>query len=184
MSAGVSVLSGLQGALLLARGRREGVGYVAEDLRSAARSFWAVPVCLPLFFGVLTIGWNDTGWPVNLPHQVVLQLLSFVIGWAGYAVISRPLVAGLGRQSHWPRFIAIWNWCNVVQYALLLVASVPIAAGAPDWFADTAQLVAQGWGLWLEWFAIRLALDINGLRAVLVMLPDFLLGLVLATIAG
>ncbi|HEY6432667.1 MAG TPA: hypothetical protein VIZ17_11865 [Acetobacteraceae bacterium] len=182
MNAVAGVFSGLHGALLLARGRAEGVRYVSDDMRMAARSFWAALICSPLFIVVLLLSWKVDGQPGNPPHAFVLQLLSFAIGWAGYAVLSHPLVAAFRRAPHWPRFIAIWNWCNVVQYGLLLIASIPAVLGAPSWLAETAQLVAQGWALWLEWFAIRLTLDVGGLTAAIVMAPDVLLGVVLATL--
>jgi hypothetical protein len=181
---GATVFSGLQGALLLARGRPEGVSYVSDDMRLAARSFWAALICAPIFLGVLLLSWVENGRPVDPAHTITLELLSFVIGWAGYAVLSRRLVAAFQRERHWPRFIAIWNWCNVVQYALLLVATVPGALRAPFWLNETAQLVAQGWALWLEWFAIRLALEVSGVRAAIVMAPDVLLGLVLAILVA
>ncbi len=178
------MFSGLHGALLLARGRSEGVRYVSDDMRMAARSFSAALICAPLFVGVLLLGWMQTGAPADMPHVFALELLSFVISWAGYAVISRPVVAALRREAHWPRFIAIWNWCNVVQYALLLVATIPGALGAPFWLTETSQLVAQGWALWLEWFAIRLSLEVTGVQAAVVMTPDVLLGLVLAALVA
>jgi hypothetical protein len=78
----------------------------------------------------------------------------------------------------------VWNWCNVVQYAMLLVAMLPGAFGAPYWLSETAQLVGQGWALWLEWFAIRLALDVTGLQAGVVMAPDVVLGVVLASVSA
>jgi hypothetical protein len=184
MSSTASVFSGLHGALLLASGRREGVGYVSDDMRAAARSFCAAAICAPLFAAVLGLSWIEGGYPANPPHAAVLELLSYVIGWAGYAVISRPIVAAVGRERHWPRFIAVWNWCNVVQYAMLLAATLPGALGAPDWLSETAQLVGQGWALWLEWFAIRLALDVTGVQAGVVMAPDVLLGILLATVSA
>ena len=125
MSSTASVFSGLQGALLLARGRREGVGYVSDDMRAAARSFWAALVCAPLFVAVLGLSWIQDGYPTDPVHAAALEFLSYVIGWAGYALISRPIVAAVRRARHWPRFIAVWNWCNVVQYLLLVLASVP-----------------------------------------------------------
>ena len=184
MSSTASVFSGLHGALLLARGRREGVGYVSDDMCAAARSFWAAAVCAPLFAAVLGLSWIEGGYPADPPHAAVLEFLCFVIGWAGYAVISRPIVAAVRRERHWPRFIAVWNWCNVVQYAMLLVATLPGAFGAPYWLSETAQLVGQGWALWLEWFAIRLALDVTGVQAGVVMAPDVLLGVLLASVSA
>jgi hypothetical protein len=184
MSATASVLSGLQGALLLARGRAEGVTYVSDDMSNAARSFWAAVMCTPLLVAVVGLSWLLDGRPADPAHAAAMEFLSYVIGWAGYAVISRPIVAAVGRAQHWPRFIAVWNWCNVVQYAMLLVGMVPGAVGAPYWLSETTQLVGQGWALWLEWFAIRLALGVTGLQAGVVMAPDVLLGLVLAAIAS
>jgi hypothetical protein len=184
MSGTASVLSGLQGALLLARGRAEGVAYVSDDMRTAARSFWAAVICTPLFAAVVGLSWVQDGRPADPVHAAALEFLSYVIGWAGYAVISPPIVAAVRRAQHWPRFIAVWNWCNVVQYATLLVATLPGVLGAPDWLSETAQLVGQGWALWLEWFAIRLALDVTGVQAGVVMAPDVLLGVLLASVSA
>jgi hypothetical protein len=184
MNAAVSVFSGLQGALLLARGRAEGVRYVSDDMRAASRSFWAAVICVPLFAAVLALSWIESGYPADPPHAAALEFLSYVIGWTGYAVISRPIVAAVRRAQHWPRFIAVWNWCNVVQYAMLLASTLPGALGAPYWVSETAQLVGQGWALWLEWFAIRMALGVTGVQAGVVMAPDVLLGVALATIVA
>jgi hypothetical protein len=184
MTAAASVFSGLQGALLLARGRAEGVGYVSDGMRAAARSFWAAVVCVPLFLAVLGLSWIESGSPANPPHAAALEFLAYVIGWTGYAVISRPIVTMMKRAQYWPRFIAVWNWCNVVQYAMLLMATLPGALGAPYWVSETTQLVGQGWALWLEWFAIRMALGVTGVQAGVVMAPDVLLGVALATIVA
>ena len=29
----------------------------------------------------------------------------------------------LGRAKLWPRFVTVWNWCNVLQYLALVVAT-------------------------------------------------------------
>ncbi len=184
MNPTASVLAGLQGALLLARGRADGVGYVSDDMHAATRSFWAAAIAAPLFLALLELGWIESGYPADPAHAAVLELLSYVIGWAGYALLSRPIVAAVRRAQHWPRFIAVWNWCNVVQYAMLLAATLPGVLGAPYWLNETAQLVGQGWALWLEWFAIRMTLGVGGVQAGVVMAPDVLLGLLLAALVA
>ncbi|MGH7041080.1 MAG: hypothetical protein ACREFY_02975 [Acetobacteraceae bacterium] len=179
VNAASSALSGLRGALLLARGRPEGLGELPTDMAGAARSFRAAAVGLPLFLILLVAGTRLGAPPLTAPG-LVLQLLGYAIAWAGYAVLSHRLVTALGKEARWPRFIAVWNWVNVVQYLLLLAATLPALAGAPDWLAQTAALLGQGWALWLEWYAIRLALDATGLVAAAVMAPDVLLGVALA----
>ncbi len=176
--------SGLSGALRLARGRADGLLLFPADLISAARSFWAAALCVPLYALMLVLSWHQVGWPADLPHEAVLQAVLFVLGWAAYAVISFEMLSALGIAGRWPRFIIVWNWVNVVQYGLLLVSAAPGAAGAPDWVGETCTLVAQGWTLWLEWYAIRLALGCSRVMAALIMAPDVVLGLFLAGVGG
>jgi len=184
MSTGSAVVSGLQAALLLARGRPEGLRNIDNDLRVAARSFWAAGVALPVFSSLRLLDWTMDGMPAHQGHAWALDLLFYVIGWAGYAVLSRPLAAALGRAGHWPRFITVWNWCNVVQYLLFVLAALPTVLGAPDWINQTAGLVALGWALWIEWFAARVALDVSRLAAVGMVALDVALGLLLAVVSG
>ena len=127
MNAPSAAVSGLQAALLLARGRSEGVQHVDDDLRVAARSFWAAAVALPAFLCLRLLDWASDGLPPHPGHAWALDLLFYVIGWAGFAVLSRSLVAALGRSRRWPRFITVWNWCNVVQYLLLVRCRVAVA---------------------------------------------------------
>jgi hypothetical protein len=180
MSAPGTVVTGLQAAWLLARGRPEGVRHIDNDLRVARRSFLAAGVALPAFLCLRLLDAAAEGPPAHAAHAWALDLLFYVIGWAGYAVLSHPLAKALGRAQHWPRFITVWNWCNVVQYLLLVIAGIPLLLGAPDWVDQTAGLVALGWALWLEWFAARVALDITGLAAFGMVMLDIALGLVLS----
>ncbi len=171
---------GLAGAILLATGQSDGLRCFPEDMRSAARSFRAAAICAPLYLAMLLLTWQQTRWPAQLPHTIAVEALTFILGWAGYAVISHGVLQWLGVTRCWPRFIIVWNWVNVVQYVLLLTAALPGAAGAPDWFSEACLLIAQGWAVWLEWYAIRLVLACSGVQAALVMAPDVVLGLVLA----
>jgi len=179
-----AVSSGLQAALLLARGRVDGLRLVENDLAGAARSFWAVAVCLPAFICLRLLDWTESGLPASPAHDFIADLLFYAIGWAGYALLSRPVVELLGRGASWPRYIAAWNWCNVIQYFLLVAAGLPELLGAPDWLSQAAQLVALGWALWLEWFAARAALEIPRLPAAGLVALDLALGLLLAGLNG
>jgi hypothetical protein len=179
--------NGLQGALLLARGRAEGMLLVAAQetpaMQAAARSFWAAALCLPAFICLQLL---DVAQAPRLPpdfaHGLALQLLGYAIDWAGFALVSRVVVRTMGRLAAWPRFIAAWNWCNVVQYLLLVAASLPPLLGAPAMLGETAWLVATGWALWIEWYATRLALGITGMQAAGLVLLDEAMGFVLLAV--
>ena len=67
---------------------------------------------------------------------------------------------------------------------MLVVFSIPGLLGAPALLDEVLQLFALGWALWLEWFAIRLSLEVTGVQAAVVMTPDVLLGLVLAALVA
>lgn len=179
MSLATDIRGGLSGAFLLARGRPEGILRMSHDAAGAARSFWAVAICLPGFVLLRLLTWQTAGTPPDALHALAASALLYVIGWAGYALLSRPVVAAYGRTVRWPRFIAAWNWCNVVQYILLLAASMPGAFGAPGWVDQALGLIALFWALWLQWFATRLALDVRGWQATLLVLLDVVVGLVL-----
>jgi hypothetical protein len=182
MSALTGVATGIQAALLLARGRPEGVGLLATadgelSQTTAARSFWAAALCLPAFVCLQLIDWaQPPGLPAHAGHELALDLLGYVIDWSAFALVTRWLAGTMDRSARWPTFIAVWNWCNVVQYLLLVVASLPSLLGAPDIVGETTWLVATGWALWLEWYAARLTLDITRLQAVGLVLIDLAMG--------
>ena len=180
MSVATSVASGMHAALLLARGRPDGMRYVEDDMAGAARSFWALVVCLPLFVALRQLD-AEAGVADDV-HAFVLDLLTFVIGWVGFALVSLQVVLAMGRAHRWPRFIVIWYWCNVVLCLIVLAASLPGLLGAPAVVDQSALLIAKGWSLWLEWFAIRLALGISPLAAVGMVVLDLCIGIGLAAL--
>jgi hypothetical protein len=51
--------------------------------------------------------------------------------------------------------------------------------GAPAIVYQCAELVTVGWALWLEWYAIRLSLQVGALTAVLLLAVDFSIGIIM-----
>jgi len=174
------VSEGLHAALLLARGRPDGLQVLAArdepTTTTAVRSFWAVALCLPAFVCLQLIDLaQDPHASAGAAHGMALRLIGYVIGWAGFAVLSHSIARAMGRSEAWPRFIAAYNWCNVVQYLLLVTAALPPLLHLPDIIGETAFVVAAGWAIWLEWYVGRLALEISGLQATALVLLDLAL---------
>ena len=143
----------LHGAFLLARGRPDGLLLIAAppeaEMAVASRSFWAMAVCLPAFLCLHFLDWAGDGLPPEPVAGLALDLLGYVIGWVGFALLSHRLAGTLGRATLWPRFIAAWNWCNVVQYTLLLSAGLVSLLGfarvaGADGLAGGGRLGAVG----------------------------------------
>lgn len=174
------VRAALGGAFALARGRREGMDAMPADPQASVRSFWAMALCLPVFFALRLLAWNILGTPGDPLHDMLAATLLFVIGWTGYAVLSHRVAAILGRAAFWPRYIVAWNWCNVAQYVLFLLAGLLGLLDLPDWLDQTLSLIALFWALWLEWYVARLALQVGALPAMLMVALDVTIGLLLA----
>jgi hypothetical protein len=184
MSVSSAVTSGLHGAWLLARGRSDGLRYVEADMAGAARSFWALPVCLPAIVCLRLMSWLQDGVPPHAGHEFGLYLLAAVLGWLGFALLSFYMAPAFGAAERWPRYIAAWNWCNVVENLLIVVGSVPGLLGAPPLVDEVCQVFALGWALWIEWFATRAALGVGGLVAAWLVSIDLVLGLMLAGLSA
>jgi hypothetical protein len=180
MSVVGTVNSGLLGALLLARGRPDGAQLVESDMRGAARSFLALPVCLPTVVCLRLMDWADPGLPADMAHQLGRELLVFIAGWLLYAVVTHRVAPLFGRAERWPHFIAAWNWCNVIENLLLVFGGIPGLLGAPHVVDEASQLFTMGWALWLEWYAARLTMGVGGMLASSLVVLDLAIGLLLA----
>lgn len=173
-----SVANGLAAALLLARGRPEALALLPGDTETARHSFLAALICLPAFLAIRAIAWATQGMPRSgVALALLAELAGYIIAWAGFALASRTLAGQAQRLAEWPRFIAAWNWANVVQYVVLVGVLLPAALGLPGWLANTLGLAALGYALWLEWFVTRIALGVPGPTAVMFVLLDLTLGL-------
>lgn len=182
-----SIRRGLRAALLLARGRPEGMDLVIADSAAAQHalarhSFLAVALCLPVFLLVQVLSAAPLAEPTII--GLARELVAFLLGWLGFALLSHRLASVLGRAVLWPRFITLWNWCNLVQYLMLGASVVPGLLGMPAIIVQTVGIAAMGWAVWLEWFATRLALGLPGTKAAALVAIDLLLGIMLLLAIG
>ena len=183
MKALSTVTAGLQGALRLAGGRADGVILVSGDRESAKRSFWAIAFCLPSVICRLLMSWAEDGMPADPAHMIGRELIIFILGWLLFVEATHFLAPSLGRATRWGRFIAVWNWCNVVESVLVIVGGLPGLLGAPSVVAEASELITIGWALWLEWYATRLAFGVGVATAGGLVLLDQLIGILLAAVA-
>lgn len=173
-----SIANGIAAALLFARGKAVGMALIAPGMEGARHSFLAAAVCLPVLLALRIFAWSAQGAP---PNGVVVslagELVGYTLGWVAFALASRVLAQQANRGGDWPRFIAAWNWSNLVQYALLIVLLVPSLLGLPGWVGNALGLAAVGYAIWLEWFVTRVALNLPGLTAAMFVILDLALGL-------
>ena len=173
----------LRGVALLARGRGEGIGRFEGGLRGAQLSLVAAPICLALYAATRAIEWRLIGVPARPWRAVVLELLAFVVGWAGFAVASELVLRRAGAAARWSLYITAWSWCNIVGYGLVLLGDVPDLLGAPPIVSEAVALVVFGWALWVEWFAAMLTLERDVVLASALVLMDVCFGIGLVVVA-
>jgi len=183
MNPNSTVTSGLHAALRLARGRSDGVVLVEGNPIGAATSFWSIAFCIPSVVCRLLMVWAETGVPSNAAHDMGRELIVFILGWLVFVEASYRLAPLFGRSVHWERFVAVWNWCNVVEGVLVVAGGLPALVGAPSIIGEACELITIGWALWLEWYATRLALGVGSLTACWLVLLDQAVGIVLAALA-
>lgn len=139
----------------------------------AARSFWVMLFCLPCFL-LLQQGATES------PRALLAALAGFVAGWAGFALASLAMAQTIGRDMLWPRMLATWNWMNLLQYVLLSLGMLLLPEGLPAWLVQGLGLAGVGYALWLQWFALRLALQTDGRRALGFVLLDLMISIFLS----
>ncbi|PZW39828.1 hypothetical protein C8P66_12731 [Humitalea rosea] len=168
---------------MMARGRPEGLALLPSDGAGAWRSFRAMAICLPAFLALRLIGWEGGAPPGGLLTGLVAETAAYVLAWSALLLGTLPIAEAAGAGPRWARFVAAWNWANVPQYAVLLVAIVlPGLLGLPEWFGQAATLAAFGWALWLEWWVAKTALGAGPGVALAIVAADVMIGLVVGGI--
>lgn len=159
---------GLVAAWRLASGRADAVAALFTEpvspdavARIAVRSFAALAFCLaplaiieasPIHLGIVAKPY----W-----HAVTADLLSELASWLGFLAAVHAIAARRGVGAAWPRFVALWNWSNLTQAALLAVAVVPVWLPVPAVFDVAIRLIFVGWAVMVEWVAIKLSLGLS-----------------------
>ncbi len=168
--------------MLLARGQAAGLQRIEATPEGASRSFRAALVCLPAFLALRLVGWAEGPAPAGgTVLGLAAELVGYVVAWAGFALATLPVVEALGRRQRWPHFIAAWNYTNVVQYAVLLLASaLPLLLGLPAVVVQVLGLASLGYVVWLEWFVARIALGVSGVQAAGFVLMDIVISIFVA----
>ena len=92
------VVASCRGIAMLTVGNQAGLGAFTNDIAATRRSFVTALFSLPIFVAFHVLDWLTGIGPVDPPRLMVLDFLTFPISWAGFALISVPLVRMLGAE--------------------------------------------------------------------------------------
>jgi hypothetical protein len=170
-------VSGLTGAWRLMLLDRDAMRWFNRSVPGVWRSFWAGVLCYPGFLGLLWVRLTPADLAQSgLPHITLVETIGYVIGWTAYPLLALPFCRWLASEEQALGFVIAYNWSQVLQTAVLLLAeAIAGVAPTPD-AAALLQLVVYVLLLGYEWFIARIALDRGGLPATALVLLDVVLG--------
>ncbi|HXP30473.1 MAG TPA: hypothetical protein VN832_05240 [Stellaceae bacterium] len=184
MPLSTEVANALYGAWRLARLDRDAMRWFERSLPGVWRSFLAAAICYPAFLVLLWLRADaasvaQAGWV----RILLVESIGYVIGWTAYPLLALPFCRWLASEEQTLGFIAAYNWSQVLQTGLLLVAmSFGGVAALPEDAASTLAAIVYLLLLAYEWFIARIALDRGALPATALVLLDVVLSSALSLV--
>jgi hypothetical protein len=176
----------LVGCLRLARADRGGLLCFDRSLDGFWRSFLSAVLSYPFFLVLLTMrvsaaDWNATG---GLPI-ILIETIGYVISWVAFPLVMLSVLSWIGREHRFFDFMVPYNWCQLPQSMLFVLVGLESETGAfGDSISQTIEVAAAVAVLVYEWYIARVALEISGTVATLVVLVDLVLGVLITRVAG
>ena len=186
MRAWLEVRLALVGALRLARGDRGGMQCFDRSVDGFWRSFRAAVIAYPLYLVLLAMRVTSAEWERSGGLVIVtVETIAYVISWVAFPLIMLAVAQRLGRAHRYFDFMVAYNWSQVPQSALFVLAGLGTETGLLGAAPSQAIEVAAGIAVLVyEWFIARVALDARAPAAVLVVLVDLVLGIIVSNVAS
>jgi hypothetical protein len=172
------------GALKLARGDASGLGFFDTSIEGFWRSFRAAAICYPFFLILLAFRVSAAHWAASgVPRIVIVETIGYAISWVAFPLLVLSLTRWLGRENRFIPFIVVYNWSQILQTALFVIAAAGAASGLfPGDVGHVVDFIAAIAVLVYEWYIARVALQVSASQAVPVVVLDVALGIVLSRI--
>ncbi len=177
------ILVALYGAYRLARFDVSGHKYFDVSNAGFWQSFFAAVLIAPFYLVLLNLRFAEfDGVPVI--RFFALESIAYVIAWVAFPLFMASLVREIKCEENYIRFIVAYNWSAVLQNALFLPIEIMVLAGIlPVDAANLLGLMALAVIVVYIWFVTRTALDVTGAMASGIVCVDFLMSVLINTIA-
>ena len=177
MPLSTEVANALYGAWRLALLDRDAMRWFERSLPGVWRSFLAAAICYPAFLVLLWLRADaasvaQAGWI----RILLVETIGYVIGWTAYPLLALPFCRWLASEEQTLGFIAAYNWSQVLQTGLLLVAmALPASRPSPE--GRRARLCGHrlSSAARYEWYIARIAPRSGALPATALVLLDVVL---------
>jgi hypothetical protein len=171
------------GALRFAFGDRDALTYFDRSHDGFWRSFRAAFVSYPFYLILLLLRVPASEWAASGGARIILvETIGYVILWVLFPLVMLPVCRALGRERRFFDLMVPYNWSQVPQSAVLVLAGLVVLSGGPALrilgFAAAYAMLAY------EWFIVRVGLEASGLAAAAVVIVDVVLSFAVGEIAG
>jgi hypothetical protein len=179
------VFAALYGAWRLMRFDAGGMAWFDVSITGFWRSFFAAVLVAPGFAVLLAFNLADRGEPVGLGRAIVVWTVAYAVMWAAFPIAAILITRLLGLGGRYIPLIIAYNWANVPQVLVNLLAALISAGG--DEPGGAGNLVALAAFIYLRvylWFVMRAALETTSLTAAAIVLFDFVIGAIIGSAAS
>jgi len=186
-TAWVEVRLALAGTWRLARGDRGGLSYFDRSFVGFWRSFRAAIISYPLYLVLLAMRVSVGDWQRSGGLRIVtVETIGYVIGWVAFPLLMMTVTQRLGRAHRFFDFMVPYNWCQLPQSALFVLAGLAVEGGMlgpqPGESIGIVAVFATLVYEWYVWYIARVALDTTAAVAVFIALLDFVLGVMISQV--
>jgi hypothetical protein len=180
MITAVEVTRALYGAWRLATFDPRGLDLFDNTERAFWRSFYAALFVAP-GYAILEIMRIAHVAPRGGPLRIlVVEVIGYVIGWVIYPLVIYSIARSFSRLGGYCAYIGAYNWAQILQIALLLVATLIAASGMMPVEAMLIITFAALTAIMLyKWFIVRTGLRIDGFAAAAIVFLDLVLAIFL-----
>jgi hypothetical protein len=174
---GQEVSYALYGAWRLARLDPAGLAFFDRSREGLIRSFRAALFVYPIYLLLLRYDVSDKVWDESgVGRVLVVSTIGYVISWVAFPLAMLQLSRYLDREARWPGFVVVYNWAQIPEWGLQLLAAALAASGVlPEGLSATLLIAVFFACLLYEWYIARVALDVSGTAAVIAVLIDLVL---------
>lgn len=171
----------LQGMLLLASGRREGIGCFQGTPDSFVTS-------LAPQLALLLVGLFQAAMQPNKALGFTKLLLSLCVVLLP-AVVSQLYAHRWGRDALWLRYITAATWCGWVVVLISLAATILAGVLFPPLlhqpgFMAALMVTVSVYEMWLQWYVARVGLGLSRGRAAILYISVLAITFVLYALAA
>jgi hypothetical protein len=178
------VAEGLYGATRLAKGDRGGIRFFGDTPEAFWKSFWAAAVAAPPFALLVALELPGDHVTSGWLRVLLIECIAYVAAWFAFPLAMHYVAEFIDRKERYIRYICASNWGTVLQVTVYLLVTAFLALDIlPRPLAVVVSLSTYGAIFLYQWWVARVGLDLGRGGAAGIVVLDFLISLLLNSIA-